>query len=1325
LLGLVERRHCKVLGRTVYRPKSYLLRGIVILKNTRGMLRPLATCAFVLAVALTSSLVAPSVASAQAVVYRVNGGGAAITGTPQWDADTKANPSPFVNAAQTGNQTSSTSNAIDLTNPSVPAGTPQALFQTERWDPPTTPEMQWDFPVTPGTYQVRLYFAEIYSGAQSVGARVFDVSIEGNVVLNDYDIFADVGGFKGVVKTFTVTADSNLDIDFGHVTENPKVNAIEILAGAQPNQLGATPSSLSFGQVVVGQTNTLAVQLTNLGQSGDPGIVVDATTLTGTDPGQFSDNFNDANDVTLAPGQSTTINVTFGPTNTGAKSATLSVAHSGSNSPLAVSLTGNGMNIVPVGFGKSSLQGETSSAPTSLQFGPDGRLYVGQFDGSIKVYTISRNAANNYSVTATETITAIQSVPNHDDNGAPNPSIATRLLTGILVTGTASNPVIYVAHSDPRIGGGSSGADLNLDTNSSMISRLTWTGSTWQKLDLVRGLPRSEENHAANGMQLDASTNTLYVAMGGNTNKGAPSNNFAFLPEYALSAGILSVDLDAIGNTTYDIPTLNDEDRPGNPDANDPFGGNDGKNQAKLVPGGPVQVYAPGFRNPYDLVITKSGKMYTIDNGANAGWGNFPVNEGPAGNCTNDPNEPGTTDQDALHLVVAAGYYGGHPNPTRANTANTFNPSNPQSPVSSGNAIECDYRKVGTTESTALTAFASSTNGIDEYTASNFGGQLSGNLLAAGYVNNEIYRIVLSPSGAAVTSNSVLFSTVGSGPLDIVAQGDQEPFPGSIWVADQKNGNIYVFEPNDFGGGGSTCSGADDPNLDEDSDGFSNADEIDNGTDPCSAADIPPDWDGDHVSNLNDPDDDNDGTPDTSDPFAIDPDNGSSTSLPVQYTWENDAPNPGGLLNLGFTGLMTNGTADYESLYDADKMTAGGAAGVLTVDEVSEGDALGTLNSQQYGFQFGLKAPPSTTNAFTVHTRILGPFNGLTPQDNESMGLFVGTGDQDNYVKIVTDANGGSGGIQFTKEVGGTVTVRPGANVTLPGPDYVDLYLMIDPDAATVQPRYSVTTGGVTGPLTDLGGSEPVPSGWFTGSTGLAIGIISTSSGPGVPFPATWDFIEAVPETVTDPSAIAQDTFTRTVTDSWGTADIGGPWTVVAGTAANFDVNGGSGTVATPGGTKQQAAHLGQVSVRDVDAKVAMTFPDAPIGSGNTTGFLLLRRQTGGAYYRVGLYVTSAGKVFIRGQTSAGATLFPDVNTGLSFTAGDTFLLRVQAEGGGPTTIRARAWEQGTAEPTSWKATATDATAGLQQAGSVGIRTVNTTSTATTLRFDDLAATPI
>ena len=68
------------------------------------------------------------------------------------------------------------------------------------------------------------------------------------------------------------------------------------------------------------------------------------------------------------------------------------------------------------------------------------------------------------------------------------------------------------------------------------------------------------------------------------------------------------------------------------------------------------------------------------------------------------------------------------------------------------------------------------------------------------------------------------------------------------------------------------------------------------------------------TSDLNDPDDDNDGLPDTSDPFAIDPNNGKTTTTPpVSYTWDNDAPSPGGLLNLGFTGLMTNGTSELRS----------------------------------------------------------------------------------------------------------------------------------------------------------------------------------------------------------------------------------------------------------------------------------------------------------------------------------------------------------------------------------------------------------------------------
>jgi hypothetical protein len=751
----------------------------------------------------------------------------------------------------------------------------------------------------------------------------------------------------------------------------------------------------------------------------------------------------------------------------------------------------------PISFSKTTLAGTSSSQVTTLQFGPDGRLYVGQQNGLIKAYTIVRNSASSYFVSATETITALQAIPNRNDDGSLNPSVTERLLTGILVVGTSSNPVIYATTSDPRIGAGPGGTDLNLDTNSGVVSRITRSGASWQRLDLVRGLPRSEENHASNGIALNPQTNDLYVAQGGNTNKGAPSWNFALLPEYALSAAVLKIDLDAIGSTTYDLPTLNDETRPGTTDSGDPFGGNDGKNQAKLVPGGPVQVYAPGFRNAYDLVRTSTGHLYTIDNGGNAGWGDVPAGEGPGGSCTNAAHEPGTTDPDTLHLVTQ-GYYGGHPNPTRGNMLNTFN-ANGQSPVSASNPVECDYRAPGAGRG-ELATFPASTNGLAEYTASNFGGALSGDLLAAGF-DNAIYRIDLSSSGTSVLSAQPLFSSVGSLPLDVTAAGDNGPFPGTIWVGDIATSAITVFEPTDFGAG---CTGADNWNVDEDADGYANADELDNGTNPCSAADVPPDWDGDHLSNRNDPNDDNDAMSDSSDPFAIDAGNGAFTSVPVSYGWENSGPRPGGLLGLGFTGLMTNGSSNYESLFDPAQMTAGGAAGVVTVDSVPEGDALGAVNSQMYGFQFGVKPP---AGQFSAHTRVVAPFAGFTPQGAQSIGVAAGKGDQDNYVRFVVAAGGGTGGVELVREVAGTPTKTTAGAPGVLGAASVDLFLLFDPAAGTVRPSYEVTKGGVTQPRVWLS-AQPVPASWL--SSVVAVGLIATSAGPAPPFPASWDLIEVL-----------------------------------------------------------------------------------------------------------------------------------------------------------------------------------------------------------------------
>ena len=107
-----------------------------------------------------------------------------------------------------------------------------------------------------------------------------------------------------------------------------------------------------------------------------------------------------------------------------------------------------------VSFSKHKLAGATPAAPTSLQFGPDGRLYVARQNGVIMAYRIARSPDGAYSTTGQEVIDEISSMPNRDDDGTPNPAVTGRLVTGILVTGTAAQPVIYVGSSDPRIGAG-------------------------------------------------------------------------------------------------------------------------------------------------------------------------------------------------------------------------------------------------------------------------------------------------------------------------------------------------------------------------------------------------------------------------------------------------------------------------------------------------------------------------------------------------------------------------------------------------------------------------------------------------------------------------------------------------------------------------------------------------------------------------------------------------------------------------------------------------------------------------------------------------------
>ncbi|MFC6836476.1 malectin domain-containing carbohydrate-binding protein [Halomarina ordinaria] len=1061
-----------------------------------------------------SGVVTNAAAAPGDVLYRVNAGGETVDaadGGPDWVASDQSS-AVISDADEFGNY----DGTVDLDG-SVPSGTPTELFGTELYG-----DMQWSFSdgVQSGeTYEVRLYFAEIFHGVQNgngEGAREFDVAIEGETVLDDYDIVADVGPETGVMKSFEVTpTDGTIDVDFTTVTDNAKVSAVEIVESApEPNVLGA-PGSVDFDEVVTGQSATESVTLSNEGDAGDPDITVSDVSLSGADADDFSASL--AGDGTLAPGESATVQVTFSPSDAQAKAASLDVTHSGSNSPLSVSLSGEGVSDVPVGFGASGLDGVSLSNPTSLQFGPDDRLYVAQQGGVIEAYEVERGGSNDYEVVDSETIDLVNDIQNHNDDGSTDGVPDNRQVTGIVVAGTADNPVLYVSSSDSRIAvSNDSPPEDSLDTNSGTVSKLTWTGSEWEHVVLVRGLPRSEENHSPNGMQYDEATDTLYLAVGGHTNQGAPSDKFSYLPEYALSAAIVSIDLadvesretqtDATVPYKYDLPTLQGGD--------DPFGGLDGQNMATLVEDGPVQVYSPGYRNAYDIVLTEDGQLYTVDNGANGGWGNVPVGDGTA-MCTNEPNGPGSGSPDNLHLVTED-YYAGHPNPTRGNPdgANVydqngdlvveFTEDDTPVPFDMADPRECEYIAPADDDS-VLATFGSSTNGLTEYTASNFGGAMQGDLLTASF-DGSVYRVQLSADGSEATETTQLFSNFGSTPLDVTAQGDDDPFAGSVWAVTYGSNDVTVFEPNDYdadgGDGGDTpaCTGADDASLDEDSDGYDNADELDAGTDPCSSADKPADYDGDFVSNVNDDDDDNDGLLDTDDPFAVDPDNGLSTTLPVSYDFERGSQ-PDSLEGIGFTGLMSNGE-DYQDLYEPGNVVFGGANPVLTVEEVQDGDAVNQNNDQQHAFQFGVDAPD---DSFVVESTV----SGLPeePEDYQSAGIYLGTGDQDNYVKLVTSANGGAGGVQFAKEVDGNFENVVQPDVPAVTSTETDLSLTVHPENETVVAHYATDGGEQV-----LVGSTTIPAEWLDNQVdgqdvGLAVGVISTSY-QASPFAATWEGID-------------------------------------------------------------------------------------------------------------------------------------------------------------------------------------------------------------------------
>ena len=111
------------------------------------------------------------------------------------------------------------------------------LFQGERFG-----HFTYTIPVAPGRYTVSLGFAEnyhtIWDHLPGKGLRLFNVYMNGTLILPDFDVFAKAGGaLQAITRTFRdiqPTPQDKIVITFEPITESAIVDTVEVIDLGNP-----------------------------------------------------------------------------------------------------------------------------------------------------------------------------------------------------------------------------------------------------------------------------------------------------------------------------------------------------------------------------------------------------------------------------------------------------------------------------------------------------------------------------------------------------------------------------------------------------------------------------------------------------------------------------------------------------------------------------------------------------------------------------------------------------------------------------------------------------------------------------------------------------------------------------------------------------------------------------------------------------------------------------------------------------------------------------------------------------------------------------------
>ncbi len=152
--------------------------------------------------------------------HRLNVGGPVLPGSPSWSADAEVNSDRSATLS---------TDPSALSSPSHTADTPSQLFATGRKLAIGGEAVKYDFPVPPGDYEVRLFFAAADVNERA-GENLLDASLEDELVLRDYDVYAETDRDQTAVERARITvSDDALSVAMAGRAGAPALTGLEVL----------------------------------------------------------------------------------------------------------------------------------------------------------------------------------------------------------------------------------------------------------------------------------------------------------------------------------------------------------------------------------------------------------------------------------------------------------------------------------------------------------------------------------------------------------------------------------------------------------------------------------------------------------------------------------------------------------------------------------------------------------------------------------------------------------------------------------------------------------------------------------------------------------------------------------------------------------------------------------------------------------------------------------------------------------------------------------------------------------------------------------------